>query len=65
MFGLGLGELILVLVIVLVLFSFRIPSVGENLGKGIRRFRKSLNDSEEIDITPSEPAKEHGDRRTP
>ena len=62
MFGLGLSELILVLVIVLIVFSSRIPAIGENLGKGIRKFRKGLNDSEEIDITPKEPAKEQRDR---
>ena len=63
MFGLGLGELIVVLVIVLIVFSSRIPGIGENLGKGIRKFRKGLKDSEEIDITPKEPAKEQPDRR--
>lgn len=52
MFGFGIGELLLVLIIVLVLFSRRLPDVGEGLGKGIRKFRKAMNDPDEIDITP-------------
>jgi sec-independent protein translocase protein TatA len=52
MFGLGLGELVIVLIILMILFSRRLPDLGDSLGKGIRRFRKSLKDSDEIDITP-------------
>ncbi len=52
MFGLGIGELIVVLVIVLVLFNRRLPDLGEGLGKSIRKFRKAVNDSDEIDVTP-------------
>ena len=54
MFGLGLGELLIVLVILMILFSRRLPDLGDSLGKGVRRFRKSLKDSDEIDITPKE-----------
>ncbi|HUF42315.1 MAG TPA: twin-arginine translocase TatA/TatE family subunit [Verrucomicrobiae bacterium] len=52
MFGFGIGELLVVLIIVLVLFSRRLPDVGEGLGKSIRKFRKAMNDPDEIDITP-------------
>jgi len=52
MFGLGVGELLVVLVIVLVLFSNRLPDLGEGLGKTIRRFRKAVNEPDEIDVTP-------------
>jgi len=52
MFGFGIGELLVVLVIVLVLFSRRLPDLGEGLGKSIKKFRKAMNDSEEVDITP-------------
>lgn len=55
MFGLGLGELVIVLLILIILFSRRLPDLGDSLGKGIRKFRKSLKDSDEIDITPKEP----------
>ena len=54
MFGLGLGELVIVLLILLLVFSRRLPDLGDSLGKGIRRFRRSLKESEEIDITPDE-----------
>ena len=52
MFGLGVGELVVVLVIVLVLFSNRLPDLGEGLGKSIRKFRKAVNQPDEIDVTP-------------
>jgi sec-independent protein translocase protein TatA len=54
MFGLGLGEFVIVLIILMILFSRRLPDLGDSLGKGVRRFRKSLKDSDEIDITPKE-----------
>jgi sec-independent protein translocase protein TatA len=52
MFGFGIGELLIVLVIVLVLFSRRLPDVAEGFGKSIKRFRKALNEPDEVDITP-------------
>ena len=52
MFGFGIGELLVILLIVVVLFSRRLPDVGESLGKSIKKFRKAMNDSEEVDITP-------------
>lgn len=58
MFGLGIGELVIILVIVIFLFSRRLPDLGESLGKGISKFRKSLKESEEIDVTP----KDRGDQ---
>jgi sec-independent protein translocase protein TatA len=54
MFGLGIGELIIILLIVIVIFSRRLPDLGESLGKGIRKFRKSIKETDEIDITPKE-----------
>jgi len=58
MFGFGIGELLLVLVIVLVLFSKRLPDLGEGLGKSIRKFRKAVNQPDEIDITPKKDSDE-------
>jgi len=54
MFGLGIGELLIILVIVVVLFSRRLPDLGEGLGKSIKKFRKALSDSDEIDVTPND-----------
>jgi len=52
MFGFGIGELLVVLVIVLILFSKRLPDLGESIGRSIRKFRKSVNHTDEVDITP-------------
>ena len=52
MFGFGIGELLVVLVIVLVLFSNRLPDLGAGIGKSIRKFRKAVNQADEVDITP-------------
>ena len=52
MFGLGIGELVIVLLIVIVLFNRRVVDLGEGLGKCIRKFRKAVNEPDEIDITP-------------
>jgi sec-independent protein translocase protein TatA len=52
MFGLGMGELLAILVIIVVLFSRRLPDLGESFGAAIRKFRKAVKQSDEIDITP-------------
>jgi sec-independent protein translocase protein TatA len=41
----GPTELIIILVIVLVLFGARkVPEIGASIGKGIREFKKNIND---------------------
>lgn len=52
MFGLGIGELLIILVIVLVVFSRRLPDLGEGIGKSIKKFRRAVNEADEVDITP-------------
>jgi sec-independent protein translocase protein TatA len=54
MFGLGIGELLVVLIIVLVVFNRRLPDLGAALGGAVRKFRKAVHDSDEIDITPKD-----------
>jgi sec-independent protein translocase protein TatA len=49
---LGIWELLLILLIVLLVFGRRLPEIGEGLGKGIRSFRKSIKEPDEIDVTP-------------
>jgi sec-independent protein translocase protein TatA len=45
--NLGFGELMVMLVIVLVLFGAkRVPEISASFGKGIREFKKNLNDVE-------------------
>ncbi len=48
MFGnFGMGEMVVLLVIVLVLFGAkRIPEISASFGKGIREFKKNVNDVE-------------------
>jgi sec-independent protein translocase protein TatA len=58
MFGFGVGELLIILVIVLVLFSRRLPDLGEGIGKSIKKFRKAMNDSDEVDITPKKDSRD-------
>jgi sec-independent protein translocase protein TatA len=51
--GIGTTELILILAVVMIIFGAgKLPEVGSALGKGIRGFKKSLNEKEEINITP-------------
>jgi sec-independent protein translocase protein TatA len=48
MFGnLGFGELMVIMVIVLVLFGAkRVPEISASFGKGIREFKRNLNEVE-------------------
>ena len=47
MFGLGHWDIILILVIVLIVFGAgKLPKVASDLGKGIKSFKESLNNSE-------------------
>ena len=63
MFGLGIWELLIILVIILVLFSRRLPELGQGLGKGIKGFRKSLNEPDEIDVTGTEKGEGEGSKK--
>jgi sec-independent protein translocase protein TatA len=58
MFGnIGMMELMVILVIVLVLFGAkRIPEISASFGKGIREFKKNVNEVERS-ITEPEPTR--------
>lgn len=53
MFGLGVTELVIILVIIVVVFgAAKLPQLGKGLGEGIRNFKKSVSEPDEIDVTP-------------
>lgn len=56
MFGsFGWMELLLILIIVLIIFGAgKIPQLGEGLGKAIKGFKKSVNEADAVDVTPTE-----------
>jgi sec-independent protein translocase protein TatA len=54
MFGnLGAGEILLIVLVILILFgSKKIPELAQGIGKGMKEFKKALNDvQEDIKIT--------------
>jgi len=43
--NIGMPEILIILVVVLLLFGAkRLPEIGSSMGKGIREFKKSIND---------------------
>lgn len=55
MFGqLGFGEILLIMVVILLLFGAkRIPEVAASFGKGIKEFKKNINDVTHEVTTPA------------
>jgi sec-independent protein translocase protein TatA len=53
MFGIGMPELLVIMVIILIIFGAgKLPEIGGAIGKGIKNFKKSMRDGDEIDVTP-------------
>jgi sec-independent protein translocase protein TatA len=65
MFGLGIWELLLILILVVVLFSRKLPDLGEGLAKGIRNFRRTMREPDEIDVTPKDRSEKRKDKKEP
>ena len=64
MFGLGTQELLIILVLVMIIFGAgKLPQVGGALGKGLRNFKKGMNDSNEEEIEEGE-ISEISDKKT-
>jgi sec-independent protein translocase protein TatA len=54
--GIGVQELILIFLVVLLLFgSKRIPEIAHGLGKGIRDFKKAMQETQDAISMPPEP----------
>ncbi len=48
MFGLGTQELLIILVLVMIIFGAgKLPQVGGALGKGLRNFKKGVNEADD------------------
>jgi sec-independent protein translocase protein TatA len=62
MFGLGMGELLIILVAVILVFNRRLPDVGASFGAAIKKFKKTLNEPDEIDVTPPDESKKRSDK---
>jgi len=61
--NLGFTELMVILVIVLVLFGAkRVPEIGASIGKGIREFKKNINDADREIREPIHDAVRSSDR---
>ncbi len=52
MFGIGMPELLIILVIILIIFGAgKLPEIGGAIGKGIKNFKKSFRDQDEVENT--------------
>jgi sec-independent protein translocase protein TatA len=51
--NIGLPELIIIMAIVLIIFGAgKLPEVGGAIGRGIKSFKKSMQEPDEVDVTP-------------
>lgn len=49
----GLTGVLIVIIVVLIITGFnKLPEVGSGLGRSIKNFKRSLNEPDEVDVTP-------------
>lgn len=46
------GLLILIIIVLIITGANKLPKLGEGLGRTIRNFKRSLNEPDEVDVTP-------------
>ena len=64
--NLGFGEILVILIIVLLLFGARrIPEIAGSMGKGIREFKKSLNEVQSSVASELPPPRDDRERLRP
>jgi sec-independent protein translocase protein TatA len=63
MFGIGMPELLIILVIILIIFGAgKLPEIGGAIGKGIKNFKKSFQDQDDVEST-EDPRKINDDKK--
>jgi len=63
---LGTQDIILIGIIVVVLFgATRIPQIGSGIGQAIRNFKKSINEPDTIDVTPTKDSSKKQETQKP
>ena len=49
----GIGQILIVFAVFVLFFGYKkLPELGKGLGKALREFKRSVNEDDEIDITP-------------
>jgi sec-independent protein translocase protein TatA len=57
MWGLSFGHLLILLVVILIFGAKRLPELGSSLGKGLRAFKKGVEDKHDEDDNNNPPTK--------
>lgn len=61
--NLGAGEILLIVLVILILFgSKKIPELAQGIGKGMREFKKALNEVQE-DIKISDKSDSNSEKK--
>ena len=56
--NLSLGEIVILAVIALIVFGGKgLPEAGKTIGRGLREFKRSLNEARDAVAAPDEPAR--------
>jgi sec-independent protein translocase protein TatA len=60
--GLGTGEIVLIFLAVLVVFgATKLPQLGDGLGRAIKNFKRAVNTTNEIEVSPKKPEINQGE----